>query len=107
MAVPPFSANLSPAPCTRCIVYPAPQAISLIFEGRVGEARFPARLAMVELGHLILRRGNHSLGICGQDILWTLIVKETVQTCEPECQPPSILWSPKILRIFAISLRGR
>jgi hypothetical protein len=43
-----------------------------------------ARLATHQLGHLILGRGNHALGIGGQDILRTLIVKEAVETCEPE-----------------------
>jgi hypothetical protein len=65
--------------------------MGLIFEGTVGEAAVAARLAMLQLGHLILGRGNYLRGIGGQDILRTIVVKETVQAREPEGQPPTIL----------------
>ncbi len=50
-----------------------------------------ARLAMLVLGHLIFGRGNHAFGIGSQDILWTLVVKEAVEPCKPECQSPPVL----------------
>src|SRR3974390_3349772 len=71
--------------------------MGLIFEGTAGEAVVADRLAMLQLGHLILGRGNHALGIGGQFILRTLIIKEAVETCEPERQPPSTLRIPEYL----------
>jgi hypothetical protein len=56
-----------------------------------------AHFGRCKLGHLIRGRGNHALGIGGQDILRTLIVKEAVETCEPERQPPAILRSSEYL----------
>jgi hypothetical protein len=65
------------------------------------------RLAMFELGYFILGRGNLALRISGQQILRTLAVREAVEPREPECQSPSVLRVSEMLRISAISLRGR
>jgi hypothetical protein len=64
-------------------------------------------LAAATRGHFTLGRGNYALEIGGQEIQRTLIVKESVEACEPERQRPTIIPSPNTLRISAISLRGR
>jgi hypothetical protein len=54
---------------------------------------YPLRLRLnhCQFSHLMIGCGNHALWIGGQDILRALVVKETVQCCEPESQPPPIL----------------
>jgi hypothetical protein len=50
---------------------------------------------MMQLGHLILGRGNRALRIGSQHILGTLVVEEAVQPRKPECQGsliPLSLW---------------
>jgi len=46
---------------------------------------------MLDSLDLILGCRDDSVGVLGENILWTLVIQETIKPGEPKCQAPAIL----------------
>src|SRR5665213_2569082 len=76
---------------TRWNASPPPQVTRVASRRLGGGGRPAAGLAMLDSFCLILRRRNHEVRPCRQQVLRALVVQKAVESCKPEGRTPAAL----------------